>query len=668
MLFKRLFAGALVFALALSLLITAAGKYGDYNGSENVTSEDAIYLLRHVLFPDDYPIDTFADFDGSGSVDSNDAIYLLRHVLFPGDYPLLITVYEPNNNVARGKTYTASEPFTANPPSMGYQDIDGKELTDGVRFSGTDLYATCWHAFDYRKYKSTDGEGQVVIDLGSVTVGLIEFRAEMINYATSGIDAPTYMKVFVSQDGSEYTALGSMRPTGGNICDYVCKLKEPVSGRYVKITIGIPVSGVFMFCSEMEVYDSKTVRKEESELSEEESYEETSEPAAEETGVVETGVLDTAEYPLEFRTGSRFKLENGKLTGVVAGDTPASICRELVSMAGVQILDKSGKAVTSGAVADGYSLVQYSDKTIAKKYVIEISASSVEPSAPLTAKATVKHTSSVLYTLTTLDKTGKTIKLTFDKKDWGTWNIGTWYIDNLRLAGGGTDWEYVFRAASSASSEIVWSGGNHGNETLVSLKFYEGTTGEEIDLSAVGASHDFDCFVIKETTRLHWGDASSYYANVVRTYKIIGRTIYLDVTYDFVKDCWYQLSYTCMFPVPKTHGLYIDFLNDDGTTAKAVSKKVGAADYSGPFYGNLPASAARIYGYQDTQYSFLVQVYTKNDSVNNFTNTNKLMYWDMNTNENKLYFTKFSMDSRTKVASGSHWDTACSWTLLIDDE
>ena len=44
----------------------------------------------------------------------------------------LVTVYVADQNVALGKTYVASEPFTATPPQMGYQDIDGHELTDGA--------------------------------------------------------------------------------------------------------------------------------------------------------------------------------------------------------------------------------------------------------------------------------------------------------------------------------------------------------------------------------------------------------------------------------------------------------------------------------------------------------------------------------------------------------
>lgn len=61
---------------------------GDCNGDGYVTDQDAIYLLRHVYFPDLYPIEQPTDYTKDGKTTDQDAIYLLRHVYFPDLYPL----------------------------------------------------------------------------------------------------------------------------------------------------------------------------------------------------------------------------------------------------------------------------------------------------------------------------------------------------------------------------------------------------------------------------------------------------------------------------------------------------------------------------------------------------------------------------------------------------
>ena len=61
---------------------------GDYTGDGEVTSDDAVYLLRYTLFPNSYPVYSDADFTGDGEVTSDDAIYLLRYTLFPESYPI----------------------------------------------------------------------------------------------------------------------------------------------------------------------------------------------------------------------------------------------------------------------------------------------------------------------------------------------------------------------------------------------------------------------------------------------------------------------------------------------------------------------------------------------------------------------------------------------------
>ena len=61
---------------------------GDFDGDNAVTSDDAVYLLRHTLFSGYYPLSGFADFDHDGGITSDDAVYLLRYTLFPAYYPL----------------------------------------------------------------------------------------------------------------------------------------------------------------------------------------------------------------------------------------------------------------------------------------------------------------------------------------------------------------------------------------------------------------------------------------------------------------------------------------------------------------------------------------------------------------------------------------------------
>jgi len=61
---------------------------GDLNDDKLVTDADAIYLLRHTLFPNVYLVNQSPDMNGDGIVNDTDAIYLLRHTLFPNVYPL----------------------------------------------------------------------------------------------------------------------------------------------------------------------------------------------------------------------------------------------------------------------------------------------------------------------------------------------------------------------------------------------------------------------------------------------------------------------------------------------------------------------------------------------------------------------------------------------------
>ena len=61
---------------------------GDLTDDDIITDADAVYLLRHVYAPDQYPLEQSGDMDGDGDTDADDAIYLLRHNFMPASYPL----------------------------------------------------------------------------------------------------------------------------------------------------------------------------------------------------------------------------------------------------------------------------------------------------------------------------------------------------------------------------------------------------------------------------------------------------------------------------------------------------------------------------------------------------------------------------------------------------
>ena len=82
---------AVAIALFCLALCVGAESYevGDMNEDGAVNSDDAIYLLRHTLDAENYPIYQSGDVNGNSAVNSDDAIYLLRHTLSPEAYPIL---------------------------------------------------------------------------------------------------------------------------------------------------------------------------------------------------------------------------------------------------------------------------------------------------------------------------------------------------------------------------------------------------------------------------------------------------------------------------------------------------------------------------------------------------------------------------------------------------
>lgn len=61
---------------------------GNLDNDFSVTDADAVYLLMHTFFPEDYAVNQPLDFNGDDSVTDADAVYLLMYTFFPEDYPI----------------------------------------------------------------------------------------------------------------------------------------------------------------------------------------------------------------------------------------------------------------------------------------------------------------------------------------------------------------------------------------------------------------------------------------------------------------------------------------------------------------------------------------------------------------------------------------------------
>ena len=82
---------------------------GDMDSDRKLTTDDAVYLLLHVMFgAEDYPLPAGVslDLDGDGTTTTNDSVYLLLHVMFGAeDYPL----YPDNDPVMTYQEFLAAE-------------------------------------------------------------------------------------------------------------------------------------------------------------------------------------------------------------------------------------------------------------------------------------------------------------------------------------------------------------------------------------------------------------------------------------------------------------------------------------------------------------------------------------------------------------------------------
>ena len=561
-------------------------------------------------------------------------------------------------NVAVGSPYTASKPYTESNPNA-YVQIDGKELTDGVK--GSSLYGTEWHGF--YNAATEDGYYYITVTLKETAKDIERLSIQCCSEPSSSINLPASVEYFIGADEDSLVSVGEAVKTGsGTYVDYVLDLDAPSEVTVARAKIK-PSSGMFVFVSEFEIMTTETVE-----------------------------LTPTERDGLHFLYNSTATVDGEYLRGVKHGTTAAGLAAYInlndsivVRHADGTVCDADDRLVTGDRLEayfydtllesltiviegdyDGDGRVSATDYLMAKRAVLKLGAIVDQYRDPIGEyDMEFKRNSDALYTLSCTYE-GKPLTLTFDKKSWGTWNIGTWRYNGEALAGGGTDWEYV-NMVGDVGGSLDWSGGNHGKETLVDIRFYDGATGEELLLSN-GQSAEIRNLTIVERTELYTSDAKNPYANVTRTYRVAGNTITFEADCEFIRDVYMGRSYTCMFPVSKQYGQFAEFYKLDGSVEKAQTTLEGVKpDYSGPYIGRTDAMRVVMYGPKNPSYKFDVRVYSLADASDFFSNGDKTFVWDMNSTHNKLYFSKFDTGAPTLMQAGQRTSNKSTWTFTVEE-
>lgn len=635
-------------------------------------------------------------------------------------FPVLAETESGLKNVALGAKYESDAPYVldADKHTDNYRNKNYTELTDGKK--GTSTVGPEWYAY------SGKNSYTITVDLGKTTDDLARVAVQFGKMESYAIHLPSAVAISGSADGKTYTELGNAKdllPAGSTDVnhDYVLDLADGSAYRYIRVTI--TPNGFFTFVSEVEVLsgyisdfsitsgnafvEGDTIRG----LDEKTSVSDFLSMLNTVSGVVVKDSSGDEKTKGNLATGDIVAKRdaNGKYdeyTVIIDGDLNGNgeveardymmIKRDVLGTYGLKALEAAAADVNLDDAVDARDYIEVKRHVLGTYDIFDkyIPEPEKDGRGDVTAEfedmdttdnietlqsydMTLTRTANTTYSVTCQTDAGKLL-LTIYRTAWGTYNLGKWELTEKSgtvqtFISGATDWEYVYRVSSSANENWQWSGGNHDNEQMRSLAFYNGETGALIELS-VGQSVNITNLKVVEETSLYWGDAADgysedeHYADAVRTYTIVGPQIRLAVDYEYVKDAYYSISYTCMFPINKKYGLYCAFLDGEELLSVVETFKVGKADYSGKQHDGNASDRCIMWGYDGMEkYKFDVRVLTPETSCNNFDNDMKVSFWDMNTGSNKLYFSKYDGDMPfEKVASGSTVHTECQWTFYME--
>ena len=160
-------------------------------------------------------------------------------------------------NVALNKSYTGADVAitSGDGTPCGYS----ANLTDG-QASAVGAYDNSWFAFWYNSDSSLPsnnapgGIATVVVDLDKAVKDITAIRINLFNANTSGIVGAESIVAYVSEDNTNWTAVGYLALPETDEPAWASIAVDNATAQYVKLVIDLGTGGSWCFANEIEVY------------------------------------------------------------------------------------------------------------------------------------------------------------------------------------------------------------------------------------------------------------------------------------------------------------------------------------------------------------------------------------------------------------------------------
>ena len=299
----------------------------------------------------------------------------------------------------------------------------------------------------------------------------------------------------------------------------------------------------------------------------------------------------------------------------------------------------------------------------------------------------ITHVNDKTVRISYRDDLGGTFSADLVQKVWGVWMMGAiTYTERggktHSITSSSTDYEFVLRVNGKGSSGL--KSGNHGdypkdkswkyyvddtsyyNDKLLDITFYDGKSGEKIELPAIGKSITAEGLRIVEHHNVYEFNYTqeNVLINAERSYLYNGYDIMCDTKLYMTQDVSFSNSYSTMLPISKQYGNCAMFYCVDGSTVYMKTPLYNTVDET---QMGVNATVIDIWGENNPRYHMTVTLNNPEDQLMSPGSKGYTGFREMlGGGSNKLYCSLFNSSGALDWGEELRFNTKWSFSIQND--